>query len=521
VAREEGWRVQLWDLGGQEARVRATLNLDGGGHSGGSLTLEEGNSFLGVAESGGNPARPEDRPEREKRNPLLALAEDGTTLVAARPGGPLRLFDLAGKAPAERLPVGDADFVVWASFLPDGERVVTLSRDSGVRLWDLGGDRPALLSVTPSPKPVLYRCYLTPDGRTLVLSQGERFGYYPLRVLRLGDGPPTEVAVLQGPKATRSTRIRGVGPLVAVQADDHKDIWDVSGREPRKRPDLAAVADKILRGDLAVSPAGRTMALYDWDWKLKIWDQTANPPRARFTVPDSSRPVEFSADGHLLAAISHRANGAVVTLWDIQGDQPREYGTLEYHDRLEKVRFSPDGRLVVTTHGDRVVLWEAASGRRLREWWAPGGAVPSFAPDGRHLLVVTGVGEAWVVRLCAGQDSPDRKLAARAQLLRARRDLRQKKVPEALAKLTEAVNLDPNCAEAYYSRALVYEQAGKPDQALDDLTKVIALDRRHARAYYRRGLLYADRGDLKSARADLDRAAAIDPDLVPKQLGPR
>jgi WD40 repeat protein len=488
-----GWCVQFWELGGKAPAVRATVNLDDG---------EPPAWFcFGVMMDG---------------NGLVALAPDGKALLAAAAGGALRRYDLTGKAPDERPAAPDADFVRWAAFLPDGERLVTLGRDGGVRLWDLGGDRPALLSLTANPKHV-WHWHLTPDGRTLVLDLGDAQGPYPLRVLRLGDGAPAECAVVERPRATRNGKFAALGHLLAVQADDSKDVWDLSGERPHKRPDLAGVGDRLLKGEMAVAPDGRTTALCDKDGAIWITDQASNPPRARYALPEPRWLWNwaFAPDGALLALSLHMKT---LALWDLKGEQPRKYAVLEHQTWVARVRFAPDGRLVLTADLDRLIVWDAADGQKLREWQVPGGVDDaSFAPDGRHLVALARTGAVYVLRLFPSRESADPKVTARARVLRARRELRQGHVAEALATLTEAVHLDPKCVEAHYTLGLAHLRAGDADKALADLSKVIALDEGHAQAHYRRGLLYADRGDFRRARDDLDRAAALDPTLAQRR----
>ena len=47
---------------------------------------------------------------------------------------------------------------------------------------------------------------------------------------------------------------------------------------------------------------------------------------------------------------------------------------------------------------------------------------------------------------------------------------------EALADLNEAVELDPELAQAYYYRGVLYGSIGEYEKATDNLNKAIALD---------------------------------------------
>jgi Tfp pilus assembly protein PilF len=47
---------------------------------------------------------------------------------------------------------------------------------------------------------------------------------------------------------------------------------------------------------------------------------------------------------------------------------------------------------------------------------------------------------------------------------------------EAVADLTEAIRINPDFAEAYHARSLVYEEQGHPDLAAADKKKANELD---------------------------------------------
>jgi WD40 repeat protein len=81
-------------------------------------------------------------------------------------------------------------------------------------------------------------------------------------------------------------------------------------------------------------------------------------------------------------------------------DRPGKPVRLEPHDDARYVAVSPDGRWIATgTHGASAQLkvWEADTGRLVRDLPAEGMCVPSFSPDGRW-LAATGRGcRLWAV----------------------------------------------------------------------------------------------------------------------------
>jgi serine/threonine protein kinase/Tfp pilus assembly protein PilF len=84
------------------------------------------------------------------------------------------------------------------------------------------------------------------------------------------------------------------------------------------------------------------------------------------------------------------------------------------------------------------------------------------------------------------------------------------------ADLSQAIALQPDLAEAYYERGCLYlHELERPEEALADCTAAIELDPEFAKAYIERAryyLWYAD--DNERALADLDRALELAPNLV-------
>ena len=87
---------------------------------------------------------------------------------------------------------------------------------------------------------------------------------------------------------------------------------------------------------------------------------------------------------------------------------------------------------------------------------------------------------------------------------------------EAIVQYTNAIELDPELAEAYNNRGSVYHYKGEFDNAIADYSRAIELDPNYDPAYYNRGNTYLYKGEFDNAIADYNKVIEVstDPDLI-------
>jgi tetratricopeptide (TPR) repeat protein/tRNA A-37 threonylcarbamoyl transferase component Bud32 len=83
---------------------------------------------------------------------------------------------------------------------------------------------------------------------------------------------------------------------------------------------------------------------------------------------------------------------------------------------------------------------------------------------------------------------------------------------KAEAAFTEAIKLNPECAEAYHRRAGCLFNAGKVKESLPDFDVAARLDPKKAEVFMNRGLAYLRLLRIDEAMADLHHAQELDPD---------
>lgn len=108
--------------------------------------------------------------------------------------------------------------------------------------------------------------------------------------------------------------------------------------------------------------------------------------------------------------------------------------------------------------------------------------------------------------MARGQRSQDSTRA----VVEAQKLAEDDKLDPALKKYSEAVELDPKLAEAYYGRALVYEKKEDYDRALADLDKALELDPSSQDSLLARADVLSKQGKLQEAISTLTQAVSRD-----------
>ena len=179
---------------------------------------------------------------------------------------------------------------------------------------------------------------------------------------------------------------------------------------------MAWIAHQKGAKSVAFNPDGGTLATTGGDAMVRLWELpllAADLPEApalraemiggAYTIPDA----RFSPDGSLVASVD---------IHDIRLRDPatqRLARTLRGENSIFRIAFSPDGGLLaVAEMGNRLRLWETASGLSLGVW--PASAEPAgnekvflwdlvFSPDGKWLAAGGSDGMITLWRVTDGQ----------------------------------------------------------------------------------------------------------------------
>jgi WD40 repeat protein len=333
-----------------------------------------------------------------------AISPDGRILAGAGYRPALQMLDAAtGKTILQfDVPKGD---MLGVAFTPDGKAVASGGVDGTVRLWDAatGKELRRFAGLSDAVRAVANSA----NGKILVAGGADR-------VVHVWE---VETGKRLGPAGGHEHRVTALHyspdgkTLVSAGADRTVRTWDVaSAKELRRRK-----GPTEWSGIGPISPDGKTLACVCPRGDIRLWDPASGAVVRRFQAEErEDYPLAFSPDGKWLGAAGPQGR---VILW--------EAGTGKVLHRLVRpemppvaVACSPDGKLLASGHSsleagsglnlkprDRIVIWDAATGKKLHEIAASLGILTvslTFSRDGRTLATVGGQGSPQLCETATG-----------------------------------------------------------------------------------------------------------------------
>ncbi len=401
----------------------------------------------------------------------IAFSPDGRLLATGSSDRTARLWDpLSGKLLHVLAHKGR---VLTLAFSPDGHRLASGSADGATRVWDTRTGARLLLLVGPigGINSVAYsasgrfliagsgdrtaRVYDAESGRELALLAGDRDSVTTVAI------SPDEALALTG-SADGTARIwdpgvadqlrpidRSAGAVrQTIFSPDGKTMAVLRDRELRLRTSGGAVIASLAAGrsrfvSASFSPDSRLLAAESADGLVRVLSGGTVVRRIRVA---GGKGLAFAGNDRLLTIGANQADAWALPdgrlLWTLMANGPitsiaasadgRRAATLSRGEtlvwnlktkvstrvpaRANAVGFSPDGRRLVTTFGNRAILWDAASGRRLRLLSGHRSTITNFAFSADGSLLVTGsldhdarvwsVADGRLIAVLRGQFSP-------------------------------------------------------------------------------------------------------------------
>ena len=301
-----------------------------------------------------------------------------------------------------------------AHFSPDGKLIATVDKDEPmVRLWDATTLEPVSELLHPS---TLVSFEFRRHGAWLVSQSADRLS----RVWDVETGKDITAQLFHG-KNVNQVIISDDGQRVATVGDGIGVLEAVSGREIFHIDAIRCMDNVIL------SPDGRWLALYDCDANnIRVWDTSAGKEVAQLKQYYWTGQMSFSPNGRWLAAGSGEIYARVwetgswnlvaqlenkgcvrklsfspggqslatidctqaVHLWAVPTG--KEIAQVGY---MYALVFSPDGQWIVTDAGNRIQVWDTATGQEVARLEDAGLPI-DFSPDSQFAVTLASGGKA-------------------------------------------------------------------------------------------------------------------------------
>jgi WD40 repeat protein len=324
---------------------------------------------------------------------------------------------------------GHSEEVTALAITPDGARVVSLSEDQTVRVWDarsmkklrvLRGEdadperwkeMPAGGKQSMHPEWTPYALAVTPDGRHMLAARRD----HTIRLRALDTG--AEVLKLVGHENTvDSVAVARDGSVVASTGWDRTlRLWSLPSGEPLQTLRYGAAA----LGPLAFVPDARMVYTGTGDGKILVWslDSADRSARTGEAHPEHDTPVTAvcATRDQLLSA----SRDGTILFWDRRS--ARLVRRLDFEGSVSALAVTPDGRTLFATgigkYGRKTGRVSIAGQGKFDYVSFMYGGIHDFqqlqvTPDGQR-LIGAGLDGTWALSLENGKVGPDLELYTR------------------------------------------------------------------------------------------------------------
>jgi WD40 repeat protein len=267
------------------------------------------------------------------------------------------------------------------AFSADGKWISAVSQNGHVNVWDFeSGETLQQFRVNSSGQWTDF----SPDGRTLVAG-GAIFSEEPNSDVTLWDlstGRATQQFACLS-RGINSARFLGDGQLVAIFDGRRAEIIDPAKSIPvHEFENVMGVIGGSRDGELVVLRRENVVEIR----RLADGERVMEFPQGGSVLGST----DCSLDEKLLAVCGSDGRQGVVCVWELETGKQLFRRTC-HNESATHVRFSPDGKTLVSTGDDEVILaWDPRTGERKLELDSHEGAVLSVAYSAGGEWIATG-----------------------------------------------------------------------------------------------------------------------------------
>lgn len=339
----------------------------------------------------------------------LAFSPDGKTLAMGGRNGDIELWDITNRKLVKQLaaqwnPPPDFPFqpgrptlgsVISLFFSPDGKEIIasiyTMFADERIiNVWDVASGKSITNSVLENTSP--YDLLLSPDGRTLAISEWGHIGFWDMQTNQFVGKIPVEgfegipVGLNTEPVVGDIAFSPDGKTLAAITSVNTISFWDVTTLQSIGQPMMVGelyVENGV--GKIAYTKDGKNLlaaypdgTLLSWNLESRQSSELWHPFQTKDSWVLFSYSAGFSPDGSV-AAVS---DGNMTYLLDTQtGREVNE----PLRGDLWGIAFSPNGRMLASNGNNGVIVWNLDGDQSIRQVLADRGEAVRYTPDGNLL----------------------------------------------------------------------------------------------------------------------------------------
>jgi WD40 repeat protein len=307
----------------------------------------------------------------------VAFSPNGQLIVSGSRDKTVRVWD-ATTGVQRHIMRGHEDWVWSVTFSPNGQLIASGSDDRTARVWDAstGAERHIMHGHESGVLSVAF------SRNSQLIVSGSRD-----KTVRVWDASTgAERHIMHGHKSeVYSVAFSPNGHFIVSGSDDKTvRVWDATTGTERH----IVHGHKGVVSSVAFSPDGQSIVSGSQDKTARVWDATTGVQRHIMHGHESGvLSVAFSRNSQLIVSGSR---DKTVRVWDATtGAEP--HITHGHEGEVYSVAFSPNGQLIVSGSDDKIVrVWDATTGAERHTMHGHEGVVFSvaFSPNGQ--LVVSG-----------------------------------------------------------------------------------------------------------------------------------
>ncbi|MCQ2974297.1 MAG: hypothetical protein MJ211_05745 [Bacteroidales bacterium] len=301
------------------------------------------------------------------------FSPDGNMVITSSRDHTVKVFDISGEITKQLK--GHNSNVFSARFLPDNQSIVTVGSDNTIRTWSIG----KRFETYQGAKNVNFACF-SPNGLNLLVVQDT--------VAQLWDLTGEKISEFVGHSATINTaHFSPDGQLLVTSSvDGTARLWNIDGQ----------LKEILLQhngsvNDAIFSPNGKYIVSVSDDSTIIIKNLELETQIKCYGHSGCITSVAFSPNGESFVT---GGCDCKVVIHDINGDIIR---TFVGHDgKVNSVNYSPDGQYVISTSSDKsAVLWDKFGNIQIT-FRGYENQVNSavFSPDGQYIVTTSDDGNA-------------------------------------------------------------------------------------------------------------------------------